>query len=81
MEELTDKFAGVSEFKADILENEFKSYLAEKQIGMGAALPILRVLITGQGTGPGLFEIMELLGREEVLERLKTGLKKVLEWA
>jgi glutamyl-tRNA synthetase len=46
--------------------------LAEKE-GVKAAVLInaLRVGLTGQGVAPGLFEIMQVLGREKVLARLQ----------
>ena len=36
---------------------------------MGAVLPNLRLILTGKGMGPSLFEIMALLGKEEVMKR------------
>jgi glutamyl/glutaminyl-tRNA synthetase len=38
---------------------------------MGAILPNLRLILTGKGMGPSLFEIAALLGREEVMKRFK----------
>ncbi len=39
-------------------------------------MQLLRVAITGQGSGPALFEILELLGPEKTIERLERFLKK-----
>lgn len=64
-------------FRADQLEEAFKSHLASNELGMGAALPALRVLITGKGAGPSMFEIMEFIGKEESLNRLNTGLARL----
>jgi len=36
----------------------------------------LRVAVSGKTTGPGLFHMMELLGKEAVLARIKTALSR-----
>lgn len=78
MKKLRDKFAGL-EFKSDVLEAGFKAFLDEEELGIGAVLPNLRLLITGQGMGPGMFEIMQLLGKDESLERMDVGIEKLSE--
>lgn len=76
MQALLDRFNSVEEFKAEELEQSFKSFLEENSIGMGAVLPLLRVFITGEGSGPGMFDIMQFLGKSESLERLKIGIEQ-----
>jgi glutamyl-tRNA synthetase len=78
MRKLREKFVPL-EFKADQLEAAFKDFLQEEELGMGAVLPNLRLLITGQGMGPGMFDIMELLGKDESLERMDRGIEKLSE--
>lgn len=73
MEDLRKIFESAEPFGAATLEAAFKEYLESERLGMGAVLPNLRLLITGKGMGPGLFDIMALLGREECLARMKTG--------
>jgi len=76
MRKLREKFVPL-EFKADQLEAAFKDFLQEEELGMGAVLPNLRLLITGQGMGPGMFDIMELLGKDESLERMDRGIERL----
>ena len=46
--------------------------LAEKEgIKAGLLINAVRVALTGQGVAPGLFEVMQVLGREKTIERLK----------
>jgi len=73
MLELANEFSAV-DFTAVKLEDTFKTYLGANNLGMGAVLPNLRLLLTGQGMGPGIFHIMELLGKEESLSRLQIGI-------
>jgi glutamyl-tRNA synthetase len=42
-------------------------------------MPAVRMILTGATSGPDLMEIIEVLGKEEVLARLVNGLKKVEE--
>jgi len=77
MRELMEIFAGLETFNAVSAEAAFKQLLEEKELGFGAVMPNLRLLITGQGMGPSLFDICELLGRDEVISRMKTGLEKL----
>lgn len=71
VQELQEVFAAESDFSAANLEATFKAYLEEKQLGFGAAMPPLRLMITGFGEGPSLFDVMEILGKEECLERME----------
>ena len=54
-----------------------KSVLEEKEIGMGQLMMPLRLVLVGSGKGPGMIEIMELLGREEVNNRVRTGINNI----
>ncbi|MDA8901627.1 glutamate--tRNA ligase, partial [bacterium] len=54
-----------------------KEYLTDNEVGMGAVLPNFRVLVTGKGMGPSMFQIASILGKEETLNRLKAGLQRV----
>lgn len=65
------------EFDSQSLEQAFHDFLQSNGLGMGAVLPLLRVLVTGQGTGPGMFDIMCFLGKAESLDRLSVGLQKL----
>ncbi len=73
--EWKDQLAAVSDFNAASVEVAFKSFLEAKQLGMGAVLPLFRLLVTGQGMGPSMFHIAELLGKDEVVSRIEKGIK------
>ena len=44
-------------------------------LNAGQVFGILRVAVTGQKVSPPLFESMEIIGREKVLERLKKAVE------
>lgn len=75
MTEWKERLNGVSDFTAEHIEAAFKSFLEEKQLGIGAVLPLFRLLVTGAGTGPSMFEIAAFLGKEECMERIDNGLQ------
>jgi len=76
IEELIVKFNGIEDFSSENVEIGFKEYLSEKEIGMGAVLPNFRVLVTGKGLGPSMFQISAILGKEETINRLNSGLER-----
>ena len=67
----------IENFTASTIENSFKSYLEKLGLGIGAVLPLFRLLTTGKGMGPSIFEIAELLGKEETVTRMKNGLHTI----
>jgi glutamyl-tRNA synthetase len=44
-------------------------------LSAGQVFGILRVAVTGQTVSPPLFESMEIVGKEKVLERLKKAIE------
>lgn len=68
---------GIFDFKAAQIENAIKAFMEEKGVGFGAVLPPFRLLLSGTGMGPSLFEIAELLGKEECLNRMKDSMQKL----
>ncbi|MBI2281429.1 MAG: glutamate--tRNA ligase [Bacteroidetes bacterium] len=66
-----------TEFNAVTLEEAFKKYIEEKGFGFGVAMTPIRLAITGVGGGPHLFDIMEVIGKEESINRLKSGVENI----
>ena len=78
MTEWLEKLSSISSYEASAIESTFKSFLEKKQIGIGAVLPNFRLLLTGTGAGPSMFDISAFLGKEECIERMKIGLDKII---
>jgi glutamyl-tRNA synthetase len=76
MEELKATLNDLESFKSQVIEDAFKAFIENRGLGFGAVLPNFRLLVTGQGMGPSMFEICELLGKEEVYRRMNSGLEK-----
>ena len=77
MKALAQTFEGVEPFSSDNIEASFKQFLEDNDLGMGAVLPNFRLLLTGKGVGPSMFRIAELIGKEETIKRIVTGIDRL----
>ena len=66
-------------FDAVTIESSFKQFLNSNELGFGAVLLPFRILVTGVGAGPGMFDIAAYLGKDEVLSRMNKGLNYIAE--
>jgi len=63
------------EFRSSYLESLVKQYVEEKGIGFGRVMAPLRLLLVGSGMGPHLFDIIEMIGKDETIRRIDRGLE------
>ncbi|MEK7256814.1 MAG: glutamate--tRNA ligase, partial [Bacteroidota bacterium] len=70
-EALADLVKQTEPFIAANLEPAAKNFIAEKNLKMGDVLPLLRIALAGTMQGPAVFDMMEVLGKEKTLKRLK----------
>ena len=63
-------------FSKQVWEESFKKFVEEEGIKMGQIAQPVRVALTGRTASPGLFEVMEVLGRDRTLLRLRRGLER-----
>lgn len=59
------------------LEDALKTFIAEKEVGMGALMFPLRMALSGVGGGPSLYHLMELIGKEETLGRIERAVSSI----
>jgi glutamyl-tRNA synthetase len=64
-------------FTAENLEKAVKEFLEKNELGMGQVMTALRLTLVGSGRGPGVFEIMDVLGKEEVVNRVERAIDKI----
>ncbi|MEN9337321.1 MAG: Glutamate--tRNA ligase [Bacteroidota bacterium] len=65
----------VEPFESVAIENELKEWMTANEIGMGKIMQPLRLSLVGALKGPHLFDIIELLGKEEVEKRIQNAIK------
>jgi glutamyl-tRNA synthetase len=63
-----------SSFAAAELETAIRTLATDRGVKAGALIHATRVAVTGRGNSPGLFEVLELMGRERTLQRLRAAL-------
>jgi glutamyl-tRNA synthetase len=64
----------IDHFSSNNIDEQFKLFLSEQNLGIGVVMPLFRLLLTGKAMGPGIFDIAEFLGKEETTRRLEKGL-------
>ena len=76
LKQLREVFASLSSFDAATLENSLKE--TAKQLGVKAGVLVhpTRLACTGKTAGPSLYHLLEVLGRERVLERLDRAIAR-----
>jgi glutamyl-tRNA synthetase len=58
-------------------ETLIKGHIASNSLNMGNVMNILRLCLVGSSMGPGVFDIMTLLGPEEVISRIERAVEKI----
>ncbi|MCM8773945.1 MAG: glutamate--tRNA ligase [Candidatus Omnitrophica bacterium] len=67
---LITKLDKISSFDKITVEKEFRATAQELGLKAGDLVHPVRVALTGRRVGPGLFEVMEVLGKERIIKRL-----------
>ena len=76
LQELLPRLEALDDFSGESLKNLVTEYVAEKGIKNGQALWPLRTAVSGRQMTPGgAYEIMEILGKEESLQRIRKGIE------
>ena len=71
---LRHSLAALSSWDDESLHHAFDATTAAFEIKLGKIAQPVRVAVTGRTASPGIFEVLELLGRERTLERLDSAL-------
>ena len=70
------RFESFPAFSRQQWEEAFKQLVEAEGLKMGQLAQPVRVALTGRTASPGLFEVMEVLGRDRTLFRLRQGLDR-----
>lgn len=77
-ERLRAALGALDRFSEESLENAFREVIVEGLgLKLGKVAQPVRVALTGGTISPGLFEIIEVLGKETVLQRLEQALEYI----
>ncbi|MDD5571032.1 MAG: glutamate--tRNA ligase [Bacteroidales bacterium] len=73
---IVGKLKSISGFTSAEIENIIKEYIQVNNLNAGTVMTVLRVLIVGKNSGPELFKIFEIIGKEETIKRVEKGTKE-----
>jgi len=68
---LPEALAATAPFDAATLEPVFRAFADTEGVKAAALIHATRVAVTGRAVSPGLFDVLELLGRDRVITRLR----------
>jgi glutamyl-tRNA synthetase len=72
-----DRLSSLDRFEKAKIEQALRSLADETQMKPAALIHPVRLATSGTSTGPPLFDLLELLGREEVVKRIKKAIEFV----
>jgi glutamyl-tRNA synthetase len=73
LEAAEDVLARVEPFDHETIERELRTLAERLELKPREAFQPIRIAVTGSKISPGLFESIELLGREKALERIRSA--------
>jgi glutamyl-tRNA synthetase len=77
LSELRDELDHTTDFSAAELEKVFTLIMERHGIKLGALAQPVRVAMTGGTVSPGIFEVIEIIGREKTLKRLDKAIRSI----
>ena len=77
MNELIKVLTSIDDFSSKTIEETVKSWISSKEIGFGKIMQPLRLAIVGEMKGPHLFDIIDMIGKDEAVLRIKKIIKNI----
>ena len=74
---LKEVIAGIDDFTKENDERIVHDWIVAREYPMGQVMNSLRLTLVGAGSGPSIFDICEIIGKEETLRRIDTALDKL----
>ncbi len=75
-EKLIAELRTLKDFSAQSIDKFVHDFASTNNLVMGDILPSFRIMLTGATQGPAVFDIAALLGKEEVIARMKSGVEQ-----
>jgi glutamyl-tRNA synthetase len=77
LKKLRDAFSLLNNPAKEDYEQTLKQLATDLDIGVGKLIHPLRLATSGMSTGPGVYDILHIIGKEEVLRRIDTAIEKL----
>jgi glutamyl-tRNA synthetase len=75
--ELKEGLESMSEFTEQEIENLFRSIAERKKVKLGKLAQPARVALTGGTQSPGIFEVLDVMGREKTIRRFERAIDSI----
>ena len=75
--ELAEALAGVDDFSVDALDKFVHDWNESKEYNLGQTINTLRLSVVGACVGPSMFEVLYLIGKDEVIARIKRAVENI----
>jgi glutamyl-tRNA synthetase len=79
LKEAAQALREVEDFTASELEAAFRAMMDRLGVKLGALAQPVRVAVTGRTESPGIFEVLEVLGKEKTLKRMDRAIESIRE--
>ena len=79
LNELVKELEALEDFTEKSLEGAFLKVMETTEQKLGKIAQPVRVALTGRTASPGIFEIIEILGKDAVISRLKAAVQWINE--
>ena len=76
MKQLLNVIIKIDDFSSQNTEVIIKDWITKNEIGFGKVMQPLRLSLVGEMKGPHLFDIMEIIGKQETIQRIESAIKK-----
>ncbi|SNR52026.1 glutamate--tRNA ligase [Lutibacter flavus] len=75
MQELISIIETIEDFDSQNIENVVKEWITSKEIGFGKVMQPFRLSLVGAMKGPHLFDIAEMIGKDETISRINKAIE------
>jgi glutamyl-tRNA synthetase len=77
LKQLINEFEKLNNPTKENFENALAEIAQELNVGKGKLVHPLRIAVSGVGEGPGIFDIVSIIGKDETISRIKAALGKL----
>ena len=77
LKNLNENFSQLTNPSKEDFEKVLDQTAIELNVGKGKLIHPLRIALSGVGEGPGVYDIISVLGKEETISRINNALKKI----
>ncbi len=74
---VAEQLNAYADFTSQTIEDNLKAWMTANEIGMGKVMQPLRLSLVGELKGPHLFDIIEMIGKQETIKRIENAITTI----